>query len=431
MLQFRWVLPLLFLASLSLLAQETLDRVLVVVDKEIILESEVGQELQRWFMESGEDPSAYDEDRLTDLKFELVQNMIDSKVIYAAAQQDTNIVVQERDVQDQVQTRLDDILRRVGTQKRLEEAMGLPMKAIRRNLAKSIRERMFVEQAQQRRLSGITVSRQEVESFFATYQDSIPAIGESVRLSHIFLEYKPSQGSENRARALADSVRRELLAGRLDFAEAAALFSQDPSSGATGGSIGRTKRGSLVRSYEETAYRMEVGEISVPIRSEYGWHVIRLDSRQGEYIESSHVLFKMEPTMEDRQIIYDRADSLYQSLVDGAKFADVARRFSDHALTRQSGGDLGWLELSKLEALVRSRTRDLEVGGFCRPFRSKVEGKDGMQIIKLVDHRDTRPASLKDDWAQLNQMALGFKKQDEMKAWTEELRAKVFIRLVD
>jgi peptidyl-prolyl cis-trans isomerase SurA len=425
------ILALMLGLPLKALAQETLDRVMVVVGKELILESEVGQEVQRYFMERGENPAGWDEERLVDLKLEIVQAMIDSKVLYAAAQRDTNIVIQDRDIDDAVQGRLDEILRRVGTERKLEEAMGLPIKAIRRNLKQGMREKMFVEQAQQRHLMGISVSRQEVEQFFETWHDSIPDIGESVRLSHIFLEYKPSKKSEDRAKALADSVRSEILAGRLAFADAAMTFSQDPASGSTGGSIGRTKRGNLVRSYEEVAYRMEPGELSEPVRSEYGWHLIRLDDRQGEYIETSHVLFLMEPTSEDRQSVYDTADSLYSQLKAGTDFAALARKRSDHKLTREAGGDLGWLELSQLEPLVRSRVRDLKLGEYCRPFRSKVEGKDGMQIIRLMEQHAARAASLEEDWGELNQMALNFKKQEELARWTQELRDKVYIHIVD
>jgi peptidyl-prolyl cis-trans isomerase SurA len=309
--------------------------------------------------------------------------------------------------------------------------MGQPLKAIRKSLEKGMRERTYVEEAQRRRLGKVEVTRQEVEEFHQAWQDSLPEVGESVRLSHVFLAWKPSPASEQRARALADSLRALLAADPGRFAELAAAFSQDAASAAGGGSIGRTKRGSLVRPYEEAAYRMEAGGISAPVRSDYGWHLIRLDARQGEYIESSHILIKLEPTEADRQLIYDRADSVYTALGNGADFAALARRVTDHALTRESGGDLGWLELEQLEPLVRSRVRELETGGFCRPVRGEVEGREGMQILRLVEHREARRPSLDADWSQIETMALNMKKQRLLKEWAQELRDKVYIRVVD
>lgn len=432
-----WWPALLLLAAVATapFAQETLDRVLVVVDEEVILESEVGQELQRYLMESGKSPQDLGADALADLKYELVEAMIDNKVLYAVARADTNIVVGEDDVEKSVQGRLDDILRRVGGQKRLEEMMKQPMKEIRRALARDMRERLYVEEAQRRRLGSVQVTRQEVESFYAAYADSLPDVGESVRLSHVFLKFQPSAESESRALALADSVRRLIDTPPGDtsrtFEALARAFSQDPASAANGGSIGRTKRGSLVRVYEEAAYRLKRGQVSEPVRSEYGWHLIRLDDRQGEYIETSHILFPMEPTFEDRQKIYDRADSLYARLVDGEDFATLARRTTDHALSREAGGDLGWVELEKLEPLVRSRVRDLKPGEVARPIRTTVEGVDGMEIIKLVEHRDSRRPSLEQDWAQIEALSESWKKQRELKDWVASLREDVYIRVVD
>ncbi|MDP2360988.1 MAG: peptidylprolyl isomerase [bacterium] len=425
--------PACLLACLLLtpcLAQETIDRVLVVVDEEIILESEVGQELQRYLMEHKIDPQSLG-DELEELKFELVQSMIDGKVLYAAARADTNIVIPEKEVERRAQERLDDILRQVGGQRRLEELMGQPLRTVRKSLTDGMRERLYVEEAQRRRLGKVEVTRQEVQEFHRAWQDSLPQVGESVRLSHIFLAWKPSPTSERRARVLADSLRALLAAEPGRFSELATAFSQDAASAASGGSIGRTKRGSLVRPYEEAAYRLAAGEISDPVRSDYGWHIVRLDQRQGEYIESSHILVKLEPTAEDRQHIHDRADSLFALLQGGADFAALARRWTDHALTRENGGDLGWLELSQLQPLVRSRVRELQAGETGRPIRSEVEGQEGVQILRVMDHRAERRPSLEADWSQIETMALNMKKQRLLKEWATQLRERVFIRVVD
>jgi peptidyl-prolyl cis-trans isomerase SurA len=427
------ILPACLLACLFLRsadAQETLDRVLVVVDEAVILESEVSQELQRYLMENKLDPAQLGE-KLEQVKFDLVQAMIDNKVLYAVARKDTNIVVTDKDVERRVQDRLDEILRQVGGERRLEEMMGQPLKAIRHTLASGMRERVYVEEAQRRKLGKVEVTRQEVEGFFQAWQDSLPQVGESVHLSHIFLTWKPSPASETRARALCDSLYALLKVDPSRLGELATAFSQDPGSAAAGGSIGRTKRGNLVRAYEEAAYRLNPGELAAPVRSDYGWHLIRLDQREGEYIETSHILIKLEPTALDRQLIYDRADSLYNALQGGADFAPLATRFTDHAISRQNGGDLGWLELEQLQPLLRSRVRDLKEQELSRPLRGEVEGKEGMQIVKLLERRPARQPSLDADWSQLETMALNYKKQQLLKAWATELRDKVFIRVAD
>ena len=157
------------------LAQETLDRVLVVVDQEIILESEVTQELQRYLMENGQDPDRMNVDELEDIKLQLVQGMIDSRVMLAVARADTNIIVQDKDVERATDERIDAIARRVGGTSRLEELMGQSVRKIRADLLQDMRDQFYVEQLQQRYLGDVTVTRQEIENFFAAYQDSFAA----------------------------------------------------------------------------------------------------------------------------------------------------------------------------------------------------------------------------------------------------------------
>ena len=427
----KFLSTLLATLLFSLLAhsQETLDRILVVVDQEVILESQVQQELQRYLVDNRLDPQTMGVEQLEQLKLDLVQSMIDSRVMLTIAKADTNIVVDAHSVDKQTEQRVDDIIRQVGTIKRLEEAMGQPMKAIRNVVRKDIEERQYIEALQARRLAKVEVSRQQVEAFYAAHRDSLPEVGESVRLSHIFLEYKVSAESDRLAKARADSVYA-LIKDGADFAEMARLFSDD-SSAPDGGRIGRTKRGTLVRPYEEAAYRLEEGEVSQPVRSEFGWHVIRLDARAGDYITTSHILYRLQPTERDREIVRALADSLHAALVDGADFATVAREYTDHIQTRESGGDLGWLPVDQLLPLVRSRLRDLPIGGLSDPLDGTIEEKDGLQIYRVTDRRPARRPSLEEDWEQISRLALAFRKQDVMSSWLEEKRRDVYIRIMD
>ncbi len=419
----------LFCLAAALPAQETLDRVLVVVDEEIILESQVQQELQRYFFDRKLDPAEVSEEELEGLKLELVQSMIDSRVMLAVARADTNIVVDERTIDRQVEQRLDGIIRRMGTVKRLEEAMGQPLKGIRTLLRRDVEQSLYIEQLQGRRMANVEVTRQQVEQFFAEHQDSLPRIGESLRLSHIFLEYRVSDESDRKARARADSVYT-LLQNGADFADLAILYSQD-STAPDGGLIGRTKRGSLVRPYEEAAYRLEAGEISPPVRSRFGWHVIRLNNRSGDYINTSHILYRLEATEVDRQIVREEADSLHARLEAGEDFAELARQYSDHAMTRQSGGDLGWVELEQLVPLVRSRVRTLEPGEYTWPLEGTVDDKEGMQLYRVEERRPARDASLEEDWEQISRLALSWQKQQMMQEWLEQIREEVFVQIID
>ncbi len=83
---------------------------------------------------------------------------------------------------------------------------------------------------------------------------------------------------------------REMIVNGSDFAEMAARFSQDPGSSQNGGEIGYMMPGSLVEEYWNAAYDLEVGEISAPVRSQYGYHIIQVLGKKGGAINTRHIL---------------------------------------------------------------------------------------------------------------------------------------------
>jgi parvulin-like peptidyl-prolyl isomerase len=104
---------------------------------------------------------------------------------------------------------------------------------------------------------------------------------ERLRLRHILLKLNESATAEEVAAALkkAQDIRLE-LAGDLDFDDAATKYSQDPESAKNGGDLGYVVKGMLPADLEKTAFALQVGEISQPLRSKFGWHLLRLEEKR-------------------------------------------------------------------------------------------------------------------------------------------------------
>ncbi len=83
---------------------------------------------------------------------------------------------------------------------------------------------------------------------------------------------------------------RQMIVDGADFGEMAARFSQDPGSAENGGVIGYMMPGSLVEEYWNAAYDLEIGEMSVPVRSQYGYHLIEVLGKKGGAINTRHIL---------------------------------------------------------------------------------------------------------------------------------------------
>lgn len=137
---------------------------------------------------------------------------------------------------------------------------------------------------------------------------------EEVRARHILLSVAPAttQGREDSLRALAEDLRDRARAGE-DFAQLAEQFSEDPGSAVRGGDLGFFGRGAMVAPFEEAAFALEPGEVSDVVRSEFGFHVIRLEERRRPSFEEMADLYRAQ--VQARRMMV--AESIYLEEVEG------------------------------------------------------------------------------------------------------------------
>jgi peptidyl-prolyl cis-trans isomerase SurA len=167
-----------------------------------------------------------------------------------------------------------------------------------------------------------------MRAFWEQNRANLPRRPPVVSFRQIVVEPRADSVSRAAALALADSLYLELRRGA-DFSGIAQRFSDDTSTRSTGGALGCFRRGVMVRPFEMTAFSMRPGEISRPVETQYGYHLIRLDRIQTAEVCAHHVL--ITPAISPGQIADARrvADSIYDALRAGAHFDSLARRYSD------------------------------------------------------------------------------------------------------
>ena len=114
------------------------------------------------------------------------------------------------------------------------------------------------------------------QEYYLLHQDEIMTSAK-VNVSHILIS--TDKRSDEEALALADSVSQQLKMDPKSFDELVLTYSEDPSAQSNKGKFTNVKRGDMVRAFEETAFELEEGEISEPVRTQYGYHIIRLDAK--------------------------------------------------------------------------------------------------------------------------------------------------------
>jgi len=404
--------------------QETVDRIIAVVEENIILESEVLQYAQSLALQNRADPMKYIQDE--EIRRQILKQLIDQQVLLASAKDDTTIIVEDREVKREMEHRLALMVEEAGSEADLEKMYGKPMREIKREFEKTIREGLMVDKLRQKKIMGVKVSRGEIEDFYRQNKDKLMSRPETVELSHILLKIEPSQASEEQAKALIDSLKW-ILDGGADFAEAAVKYSQDAGSAKRGGKLGWTKRGDFVPEFEEAAFALDTGQVSNPVKTRFGWHIVKLNERQGEKINTSHILIKLEPTKEDKQRALVLSDSLYGLLQGGAEFGELARRYSQDETTAADGGALGSFKLTELIPVFAEKIKDLAAGQYTAPFESPM----GVQILQVVARQKPRELSLETDWERISQMALNYKQEKVYNEWVDSIKKEVYVRIND
>ncbi len=415
------IILLLFPILLFAQDQKVIDRVVAVVDDEIILDSEVFQYVQ-FAVGTQSAMDRLSEAEIDTLKERVLRDLIDQKILLAKAKLDS-LTVPPKDVDKELDTRVKSLVDQAGGQDKLEEYYGMPLAKIKRQFRVLVEEGMLIEQVKQKKMATVSVSNSDVKSFWETYKDSIPELKDGVRIAHILLQDEVSEISKSAAMARADSARQAILDGKITFEDFAKQYSDDPGSAENGGKLGQTNRGDLVPEYEAVAYELKPGEISKPVMSAFGVHIIRLNERVGEKINSNHILFRIEPAEGDRKLTEARADSILTALKGGADLAALSLLYSKDAKTAGKSGDLGWFSPQEMPPDFAGAVRDKKKGEFAEPVRTVF----GVHVLCVTDRVYARKITLDEDYDRIQRMALAKKQDEEMKKWVQELAGETYV----
>ncbi|MBU0691585.1 peptidylprolyl isomerase [bacterium] len=419
---FRLMLLAALLAYGALLsAQEVIDRIVAIVDDEIILESEVFQYLQ-FSIGSTVNLEKLPQSKVDSMRSQILDELIDQKLLLARARLDT-VVIPARQVDQELDQRIISLMDQIGGEKKLEEYYGMPLAKIKRQFRPLIEEGLMIDEVKRQHLASVRVTRSEVLEFWNAYRDSIPELKDAIKISHILLQDNLSDASIAAAVARADSARRMILNGEITFEEYAEKYSQDPGTAPKGGALGTTNRGDLVPEYEAAAYMMADGEISEPVVSQFGVHLIRLNSRVGEKINTNHILFKVVPAPADMEITMARADSIAEAIRNGADFTALALSYSTDSKTAPLGGDLGWYSPAELPAEFKEPLKNLKKGEVAAPFRTVF----GVHIAKVTERVFSRPITIEEDYERIENLATAKKRDEVYEEWIQELADETFI----
>ena len=300
----------LFIFSFSFLfsQQELVDGVVATVGNKNILFSEVLSETRMLAEQKGLSPqeSPFLFQQLFDT---ILKDKIYLKIVLIEAEKDSLFSVTYDEINTSLNERIDVFTNQVGSKENLEKAFGMSIGDIKNSYWETVREELLIEKFKYSLLGNVAVSKKEVFSFYEEFKDSIPSFSDKASFSLVQKKISASKKSEDNIKKRLVSLKDSLDGDLLSFSDAATLYSQDPSVSLNKG-IMETSRGDLVPEYEKTAYALSLNEIGGPIKTPFGYHLIKLIEKRGEKIKSQHILLMLKPSKQDSLLSASFIDSL-------------------------------------------------------------------------------------------------------------------------
>jgi len=274
----------------------------------------------------------------------------------------------------------------------------------------------------------ITVTDQEIERFLERESSSLVERSE-VRLSHILVavpEGAPAAQVEKAQRKAQDLVQR--LRGGADFAQTA-VRSSDGRKALEGGDLGWFSMGEVPSLVEDLARTLAKGEISEPLRSPSGFHIIKMADIKGAAPEvvtqtsARHILMRTNELVSDDDA-RTRLTQLRMRIVGGDDFATLARSHSDDTGSALKGGDLGWVSPGDVVPEFEQAMAALAPGETSQPFKTPF----GWHVVQVLERKtqDTTEELMR---LKAREALRERKAEEAIDLWLRRLRDEAYVEL--
>jgi peptidyl-prolyl cis-trans isomerase SurA len=367
-----------------------------------------------------------------------MEQAVVSKVLMLQAEKDS-LPVTDEEVEAELDQKVRYYIAQLGSQEALEELAGKSIYQIKDDAREAVREQKLAAAMQRKIVENVRITPQEVKAFYDKIpKDSLPFYETELEICQIISYPKASREIEQYIIGEMNNYKKQLELKATTFDRLAREVSEDPGSKDRGGQyqINRNEK-TWDPVFMSTAFRLKEGEISAPVKSKFGYHLIQLVQRIGDDAIVRHIL--RIPPVTDLEIANAKRklDSVRTKILEGRiAFNAAATRFSDDETAKFAGPCLmnrdgstsvtiDLLDKDMVGMIGKMKPGDISVA---TPYTDE-QNKKGVRIVYLKSRTEPHRMNLADDYSKISQFALEEKKAKAMEKWLKAKLPTYFIMI--
>ncbi len=421
------------LFTITTQAQMKIDGVDVVIGKNVVLNSDIAK-----FKLDIEQRS---EGKIKISDCEMLEQLMLQKLLSHHAVIDS-VLVTEVEVNSAVDRNLAYFTQEFGSVEKVVKQYGFnDLNDLRTELFAIEKENVLVGKEQQKINEGIDVTPEEVRIYFNGLKEKneLPEFQAEIEMAQIVLYAEPTQEENDRIIKKLSELKKDIDAGA-SFKMKAILNSDDPTVAQNGGQLEVTKESQLIKEFKEVAFSLDVGQVSEPFKTLFGYHIIQLHQVKGKTRIVSHILMQPEILDSKVQEAKEKTEKIRIDITEGKiTFEEAVAKYSEDKDTKNSGGMIvnpytneTRFDLTRMDPSLYDRVINTKKGEITEAFYDETQQNEKMyKMIFMKDRTITHKADLVDDYVKVQKLALQKKKEENITKWSKNKIKDTYIKISD
>ena len=399
-------------------AKVVADKIAAIVGDRIILQSDIRNSILDAVRQGQQVPP--------NAECLMMEQALISKVLMLQAEKDS-LPVTDEEVEAELDQKVRFYINQFGSQEALEEVAGKTIYQIKDDARESVKEQKLAAAMQRKIVDNVRITPNEVKAFFERIpKDSLPFYETELEIGQIIVYPKASRDLEMYIFDEMQNYKKQIESKKTTFEQLAKQVSEDPGSKDRGGQyqVNRNEK-TWDPIFLSTAFRLKEGEISPPVKSKFGYHIIQMVQRNGDEAIVRHILRIPPITQTEIKQAITKLDSVRAKVIASTlTFNEAASKYSDDESAKFAGPFImnrdgsTFVTIDMLDKEMVSMLDKMKIGEISQPVAFEGDqGKKGVRIIFLKSKSEPHRMNLQDDYSRISQFSLEEKKSKTLDKW--------------